>query len=251
MKIRTGDIYRVQHAKYNFCSQFVSGKVLDITCGKYLDFFKSDLLLKNGAKEVLSLDLLNDDQFITSRYLKNKKIVCQIKNKKELDLMDFDIILAFDVLSIVDNSDDILKFISKHLKSNGTSIISIVNDDGCGDDTHDLFTKDLTLFSKNDFEIFLKTYFSRIVFFSQGTIIDKKISKKNMIVKLKIKLRNFFLKSIKYYNFYLKYVQPVQNFFIKSKQNFENKKTQKYVITEYSKIKQPSFLIAMCKNNLN
>ena len=142
MKIRTGDIYRVQYAKYNFCSQFVSGKVLDITCGKYLDFLKSDLLLKNGAKEVLSLDLLNDDQFITSRYLEKKKIVCQIKNKKELDSMDFDLILAFDVLSTVDDFDDTLKFISKHLKSNGTSIISIVNDDGYDDNTHDLFTKE-------------------------------------------------------------------------------------------------------------
>ena len=129
MKIRTSDIYRVQSAKYDFCTQFVSGNVLDITCGNYLDFVKSNLLLKNGAKEVFSLDLLNDDQFIISRRLEKGKIICHMKNKKELDSIHFDTIIAFDVLSTVENFDNILKFISNNLKSNGTSIISIVSDD--------------------------------------------------------------------------------------------------------------------------
>lgn len=247
MKIRTGDIYRVQSAKYNFSSQYVSGKVLDITCGKYLDFLKSDLLLKNGATEVLSLDLLNDDQFIISRRLEKEKIISLVKNKTELDSMDFDTIIAFDVLSTQDNLNNILKFISKNLKINGTSIISIVNDDGLNNNTHDLFTNDLTLFSKNDFEKNLKLYFDHILFFSQGTVIDKKIPNETIMLKLKIKLRNFFLGSIKRYNFYLKYINPIQHFFIKSKQNYENKKMHKYLITKYTKIKQPLFLIAVCK----
>lgn len=249
MKIRTGDIYRVQSAKYNFCSQFVSGKVLDITCGKYLDFLKSDLLLKNGAKEVLSLDLLNDDQFITTRYLEKEKIVCQIKNKKELDSMSFDTILAFDVLSTVDNFDDTLKFISKKLKHNGTIIISIVNDDGYDDNIHDLFTKDLTLFSKNDFEKNLQNYFNTISFFSQGIIISKKMSELRIKTTVKIKLRNFFLKSVNNLNFYLKYIKPIQNYFNTFQQNLAIKKTQKYNITPFNEEKQSLFVIAVCKNS--
>ena len=248
MKIRTSDIYRVQSAKYDFCTQFVSGNVLDITCGKYLDFVKSNLLLKNGAKEVFSLDLLNDDQFIISRRLEKGKIICHMKNKKELDSIHFDTIIAFDVLSTVENFDNILKFISNNLKSNGTSIISIVSDDGLNNNAHDLFTKDLTLLSKIDFEKNLKIFFNDIVFFSQGTVIHNKISDNSIISKLKIKLRNFFLQSIKRYNFYLKYVDPIKHFFIKFNQNLENKKLQRYVITEYIKTKQPLFLIAICKN---
>ena len=116
MKIRTGDIYRVQYAKYNFGSQYVSGKVLDITCGKYLDFLKSDLFLKNGATEVLSLDLLNDDEYVISRHLEHEKIISVVKNKKELDSMEFDTIIAFDVLSTQDNFNNLLKFISKNFK---------------------------------------------------------------------------------------------------------------------------------------
>ena len=38
MKIKTGDIYRLDTTKYKWANQFVTGKVLDITCGKYLSY---------------------------------------------------------------------------------------------------------------------------------------------------------------------------------------------------------------------
>ena len=247
MKIRTDDIYRIQSVKYKSVTSFVSGKVLDITYGKYLDYSKSKLLLKSGTKEVWSFDLLDVEPYLTLRQLNNDRIIYQLKNKDILNSISFDAVLAFNVLSIVDNYNDTLKFISKCLKSDGTAIISIVNDDGYQDNPHDLLTNDLTLFSKNDFEKNLKMYFGSVIFFSQGTVDHKKISDKNMKVVFKIKLRNFFLKSITRLNFYLKYIQPVQSLFVKSKQNIENKKTQRYDVTKFIEAKHPLFLIAICK----
>jgi SAM-dependent methyltransferase len=248
MKIRTDDIYRVQNVKYKYASEFVSGKVLDITYGKYLDYSKSQLLLKKGAKEVWSLDLLDPDQYVILRKLDKDKIVYERKNKNELDSINFDAILAFNIFSILDNAEDYLKFISEHLKNNGVSLISIVNDDGYLDKPHDLLTKDLILFSKTDFEKNLKIYFNNISFFSQGIVIEKEVSEPKIKNTLKIKLRNFFLGSVKRLNFYIKYIQPIQNSFVKSKKNIENKKTQKYEITSYNEETQSMFTIAVCKN---
>lgn len=246
MKIRTGDIYRIQSVKYKYATQFASGKVLDITYGKYLDYVKSELLLKNGAKEIWSLDLLDVEQYLTLRQLDNNKIVYQRKSKDELDLMSFDTILAFNILSIVDDYNDTLKFIFDHLNSNGTAIISIINDDKLLDSDHDLITKDLNLFSKNSFEQTLKSYFNNIVFFSQGTVTfnDKEVDIK---IRLRIKIRNFFLKSVKQYNFYLKPLHSINTLLTNMIRNKENKKTHRYEIIPFHEESKPLFTIARCK----
>ena len=246
MKIRLDDIYREQFAKYNFVSTFTSGKILDITYGKYLDYVKSELLLKNGAKEIWSLDLLDVEQYLTLRQLDNDKIVYQIKSKDELDLMSFDTILAFNILSIVDDYNDTLKFIFDHLNPNGTAIISIINDDGLLDNNHDLITKDLNLFSKNSFEQTLKLYFNSIIFFSQGTVTSNE-KEEHIKNKLRIKIKNFFLKSVKRYNFYLKNLHSINKFFINITRNRENKKTHRYEIIPFHEENKPLFTIAQCK----
>ena len=246
MKIRTGDIYRINMVKYNWANQFVVGKVLDITCGKYLNYAASKLLLENNTDEVWSLDLLDIQQYITLRKLDNEKITYQIKNKKELDLLKFDTILAFDILSFTDNVNEILKFIFDHLNSNCTAIISIINDDRSLNSNHDLITKDLNLFSKNSFEQTLKSYFNNIAFFSQGTVTSN--DKEGCIkIRLRIKIRNFFLKSVKLYNFYFNYLRFISIFLTNMAINKENEKTHKYEIIPFHEESKPLFTIAKCK----
>ena len=73
MKIRTGDIYREQIPRYTLAKKIVSKKILDITYGKYMDYFKSELFLDNEATEIWSLDLLDNEQYLTLRQLNDKK----------------------------------------------------------------------------------------------------------------------------------------------------------------------------------
>lgn len=248
MKIRTSDIYRTEYAKYQYASKLISGKVLDITYGKYLDYTKSKLLLENNCNEVWSLDILDINQYVTLRKLNNDKITVEIKSKKELDSINFDSILGFNIISVTDNIDETLKFIKNHLKHNGIGILSITNDDGCDDNHHDLLSKDLNLFSNTDFQIILKKYFNNVMLISQGNITHQKLSATKVKINLKLKLRNYFLHSIKSLNFYLKYVRPIQNFLTTSKQTFKNEKTQKYDIVHIDDDKKMLFTIAVCKN---
>lgn len=247
MKIRTGDIYRLDMTKYEWANQFVVGKVLDITCGKYLNYSSSTLLLENNADEIWGLDIIDTQQYVTLRKLDKEKIIYKIKNKKELDSLKFDTILAFNILSITENVDETLKFIFKHLMPNGTVIISIVNDDNTLNSNHDLVTKDLNIFSKNDFEETLKSYFNNITFFSQGTVSSKNKKEWGIKIRLRIKIKNLFLKSIESYNFYLKYLQFIHKFFVKKNRSKENRKMHKYEITPFHKEIQPLFTITKCK----
>lgn len=247
MKIRTSDIYRTEIAKYQYASKLISGKILDITYGKYLNYTKSKLLLENGCNEIWSLDLLDLNPYVTLRKLNNDKTTFEIKNKKDLDSISFDAILGFNLLSIVDDVDEHLKFIIDHLKHNGISILSVVNDDGSDDNPHDLLSEDINLFSKVDLENVLKKYFNNVVLFSQGIIFSKKLPSTKIKVTLKLKLRNYFLRSLKNLNFYLKYVRPIQNFLVTSKQTIKNEKIQKYDIVPFNDDKKMLFTIAVCK----
>ena len=95
MKINIGDIYRDQASKYNFVKKFTSEIILDLTYGKYFDFAKSELLLSNGAKEIWSLDLLNDQMSLTLRkHDKQKKVCFEKKCIDDLENIKFDLIIS-------------------------------------------------------------------------------------------------------------------------------------------------------------
>jgi len=247
MKIRTGDIYRIDMPKYKWVNQFVNGKVLDLTCGKYLNYAASKLLLKNNVDEVWSLDFFDIQQYTTLRKLDKDEITYQIKNKKELDVLKFDTILAFNILSITDNVNETLKFISKHLAPTGVAIISIANNDNLPDHPTDLDTKDLNLFSKNNFENMLKSFFNNITFFSQGTITFNDKKEMSVRIKLRIKIKDFFLGSNNRFNFYSKYLRFIHKPIAKVNRNQENKNTQRYEIISFQEESQPMFTIAKCK----
>jgi|APSaa5957512535_1039671.scaffolds.fasta_scaffold24300_4 hypothetical protein len=247
MKIRTGDIYRINLTKYKWVNQFVSGKVLNITCGKYLNYSSSKLLLENNADEVWSHDFLDIQQNNSLRKLHKGKITYQIKNKKELNLLKFNTILAFDILSVTDNVNESLKFIFDHLNYNGTAIISIINDDKSPNNNHDLITKNLNLFTKKELEQMLNSYFSNITFFSQGIITDIEKSIENTRLTFKRKLLNFLLKPIQNQIFYIKYITPMRKRRTKLRHRKEGISSKKYEISPTNEREQPLITIVVCK----
>lgn len=247
MKIRIGDIYRIHLTKCEWAKQFVSGKVLDMSCGKLLSYATSKLLLENNANEVWNLDFLDLKQRVALRKLKNDKIIYQLKDKNELNFLKFDAILALNVLSITDDINETLKFIFDHLNPNGFAIISVINEDESLDSTHDLITKDLNIFSKIELEQNLKLYFNEISFFSQGIIKQKSNEGEKIRTKLRMRIKENLLKSRNRYNFYLNNLRFLHEILSKINQNRENKKIQKYEITEFLTENKPMFTIALCK----
>jgi 2-polyprenyl-3-methyl-5-hydroxy-6-metoxy-1,4-benzoquinol methylase len=247
MKIRIGDIYRIHLTKCEWAKQFVVGKVLDMSCGKLLSYTTSKLLLENNANEVWNLDFLDLQQQVALRKLHNNKMTYQLKDKNELNFSKFDTILALNNLSITDDIDETLKFIFDHLNPNGIAIISVINEDDSVDSSHDLITKDLNIFSKTELEQNLKLYFNNITFFSQGIIRQKYGIEKKFRTKLRMKIKENLLKSRNRYNFYLKNLQFFHKILAKTNQNRENKKIQKYKITEFHAENKPMFTIALCK----
>jgi len=245
MKIRTDDIYRTNIIKYEWVNQFVNGKILDITCGKYLSYASSKLLLENNVTELWSIDILENYESIILRKIKNGKIIFERKNKKEFDLIEFDSILGFNFLSIAENIDESIKFIFNHLKKNGEVILSITNEDKLSDNENDLITKDLNLFTKNILETNLKSYASSIEFFLQGIIgTDYKEKFKN---NSNSKLRKIILKSKKMYNFYFKYLRSSKKKISNINEKIQNKKTYRYKIIAFDQKINPLFTIIKCK----
>jgi len=247
MKIRTGDIYRIEMPKYEWLNRFAHGRILNITFGKYLDYASSKLLLENNVNEIWNLDLLDNQEFVSLRKLNAGKITYELKKKKEIELLKFDIIIAFNILSITDNIDKILKLISQHLEVNGYTVISIVNNDNALNHPTDLITKDINLFTINDFENKLKTLFNQISFFSQGTVTINEKRKENMSMKFRIKIKDFLLGSSNRFNFYSKYLKPIHKPISKINKNAENKITKRYQIISFKENSQPMFTIAKCK----
>jgi len=247
MKIRTGDIYRIEMPKYEWVNQFTHGKILNITFGSYLNHASSKLLLGNNVKEIWNFNLLNNQEFVSLRKLNAGKITYELKNKKEIELLKFDVIIAFNILSITDNIDETLKLISQHLELNGTAIISIINNDNLSNHPTDLITKDINLFSKNDFEKKLKMLFNEISFFSQGTITVNEKREQNISTKFRNKIKDFFLGSSNRFNFYAKYLRPIHEPIWKINKNAENKITKRYQIIPLKDKSKPMFIIARCK----
>ncbi len=246
MKIRTGDIYRINNTKYKWANQFVFGKVLHISCGKYLNYATSKLLLKNNSEEVWNIDILDIQEHITLRKMDKGKIIVQIKNKEELNLIKFDTILAFDVLSVTDNVNETIKFIFEHLNDNGISLISTINDDKLLNSNNDLITKDLNIISKNILQEKLNPYFKNLEFFSHGTVKDNN-KNQNITNNLKNIIKKIILTSNKGYNFYLKYLHIIKKNISIVAKNKEDKKTHRYEIILFDEKIKPLFTIVKCR----
>lgn len=254
MKINIGDIYREQQSNYNFVSEFSSGKILDITFGKYLDFKKSELLFSKKITEIWSLDLLNNDQYLTIRKLdSNKKIIFHKENIEKLKYIKFDSIFSFNLMQLTYDISSLLEIIRNCLSPNGTVIVSILNNNIYLNSNKDSL-------SIINFKQELNSYFSDVVLFSQGSSIQlaqytKKVSsniKSDLLVSKKSLIKHNIKKFFKLNNilqlFYLKNLSPL---FQKYKNLRRKKKFKinpnKYDITPFDEKNSPVSILAVCK----
>ena len=260
MKINIGDIYRDQRSKYDFVSKFSSEKFLDITFGKYFDFTKSELLLSKGVKEVWSLDVLNNDQYLTVRKLNHEQKICfQKKDIKELEHTKFDLIFSFNVMRVTYNINPLLKIIQNCLSPNGIVVISIYNNDVFLNPDNNLNSSKQKLLSTSDFKKTLKLFFSDVSFLSQGDISQIKKFTENIISKnvtlastkslVKHNFKFFFKTNVRLQSFYLKYILPLYLYYKKLRRERKFKiDPRKYEIISYDEQKTPISIIAVCKN---
>lgn len=263
MKIKTGDIYREQIPRYKFASKFASGKILDITYGKFMDYAKSELFLKK-VEEVWSLDLLDKEQFVSLRRINsNREIDFEIKTIKELEHEKFNLIIALNILSISNNINELLEKIVNLITSDGIVIISVLDKTLSMIQREQIDKTRINYFSKIDLEGVLKKYFEDIHFFTQENIPEIKDMndykfkeiKKSKTIKSSIKnlIRRILLQSDKLDIFYLKYLQPRYRAFRGYRYNTVNTIKEndvideKYDIIPYDTKNRSMFIIAECR----
>jgi hypothetical protein len=259
LKINIGDIYRIQKSKYDFISSFSPDKILDITFGKYYDFAKSELLLSKGIKEVWSLDMLNNDQYLTIRKLNDKqKIYFQKKDILELKHTKFDMILSFNSFNETYNINSLLKIIQSYLSSNGVAVISILNNNALLNYKNNLNNDEQELLSVDDFKRNLELLFTDISLYSQGYSVQmKKFTQNASTTKssfvstksfIKYNIKKLFKFNPMFQSFYLKYVHFIYAIYkkIRRERKFKINSTQ-YDIIPYDKQNTPISIIALCK----
>ena len=254
MKINIGDIYRDQASKYNFVKKFTSEIILDLTYGKYFDFAKSELLLSNGAKEIWSLDLLNDQMSLTLRkHDKQKKVCFEKKCIDDLENIKFDLIISFNVMRKTNDIDQILKIVKNHLPSNGIFVISILNNNS------DKISSEQNFFLIDNFKNILNTTFSNTSFFSQGDLIQMKTysqtvsPKNNSLITTKSLMKQNLKKLFKLNKtsqiFYLKYIlSPYQSYKKFRRERKFKIDPKKYEIIPFDDNLKPISIIAVCQN---
>lgn len=253
LKINIGDIYRQQKSKYDFVTQYNPKKILDITYGKFFDYAKSEILLSNGAEEIWSFDLLNNEQYVTIRKFDSEKRITYIKKDiSELYDSKFDVILSFNVMKITKDLKSLLDITNNCISDNGLVIISILNNEIFENNSN----SDNLLLTIDDFQKQLKS-FSLISLFSQGDAIQLKnytnnvLSKNNLVgtkSSIKHSVKKFFKLNEKLTSFYLHYILRLYQFY-KNKRRSKKLKisSTKYEVIPYSDQSTPISIIAVCK----
>lgn len=258
LKINIGDIYREQKSKYDFVTQYNPEKILDITHGKFFDYAKSEILLSNGTKEIWSLDLLNNEQYVTIRKFNDeKKILYSKKNISELTKSKFDVIISFNVMKLTEDLKPLLEITKNCLSENGLSIISILNNEIFENNFNSVSNSQNMLLTTNDFKKQLTCIFSTISLFSQGDAIQLKNYSDNVLSRnrlistkstIKHSVKKFFKSNDKLTSFYLHYILRLYQFY-KNKRRSKKLKipSTKYDVIPFSDQSTPISIIAVCK----
>ena len=174
----SGDIYNEQIARYEFSSDFVSKRVLNITNNRFVDYFSSRLLLKKNVSEIVNLYYHKDKiEYTLRRKEKNNSIEFQVINKSNLlEENSFDAIISFETIQHEKNQSDSLKKNFKLLKKDGVLIISTINKD-ISQVIHNLNRNEINNeLDKLQFLKILKETFSEVNLFSQNFLIYNKIT---------------------------------------------------------------------------
>ena len=158
------NIVKEQEARYKFASKIVTGKVLDISYGKFMAYFGAKILLDGGASEVWNYDI-SDEKSLDVRKHHNGNIQFQHFNKDILDEKFDSIILFESAYAIHDLSSNINNF-SKMLNENGVFVISVFNRE-FNDTYYFSNIKNVEGFTKNQFGMILTNIFHNVTFYSQ------------------------------------------------------------------------------------
>ncbi|MFA5032178.1 MAG: methyltransferase domain-containing protein [bacterium] len=170
--------------RYMFASQYVKDKIVfDAGCGCG---YGSYHLLKSGAKKVTGIDISKETiEYCKSNY-ENKNLEFKVMNAEKLSFPDkvFDVVVSFEVVEHLQNPEMYLSEIKRVLKTDGILIISTPNKKIYTDAVEDWKNPfHIHEYYIDEFDVFLKKYFSEITFWGQdyfeGMIIEKQFLEKN------------------------------------------------------------------------
>lgn len=153
-----------QEARYKFASKIVTGKVLDISYGKFMAYYGAKILLDGGASEVWNYDISNEKSLDVRKY-HNGNIQFQHFNKNMLD-EKFDSIILFESAYMMHDLSSNINNFSQMINDNGVFVISVFNRE-FNDTYYFSNIKNVEGFTKNQFSIMLTNIFPNVTFYSQ------------------------------------------------------------------------------------
>ncbi len=181
------EVYLEHMSRYIFASQFVKNKiVLDIACGSG---YGSDLLLKEGAKKIFSVDISQEAIEYCRKKYKNDKISFIVGDVKQIPVEDdsIDVVVSFETVEHIsfEEQKKFMQEIKRVLKSDGMLIMSTPNTI-VYPKNNPYHIKEL---SPNEFKKLLSGYFKRVNMFFQDDVwssyfLSADVLKNKRVVKL-------------------------------------------------------------------
>lgn len=246
----SSNIIKEQEARYILASKIVTGKVLDISHGRFMAYHGANILLDGGASEVWNYDVF-DEKNIDVRKFHNGRIQFESFNTDILNKKFDSIVLFESAYSTYSFSSNITNF-SKLLNDDGVFIISVFN----GEFDPKTFSniKNIERLTKNQIEMILSKVFSDIIFYSQLLLLKKDVLTpyfryysygkqliRNTLGSLLLKLDK---KSI----FYQSFLQKIISRFDKLSEIFNSKIFDKeYEPILFEESHRPTYFIVICK----
>jgi 2-polyprenyl-3-methyl-5-hydroxy-6-metoxy-1,4-benzoquinol methylase len=252
-EIYKNDIFKEQNNRYNFTKTYSTGKVLDVTMGKFMAYHGAQILLKNGATEVWNNDFLDNNTSCFIRKFNDDKTICFMKIEKNDD-EKFDVILSNQIIQYEKEAQKTIERYVNSLSKNGILIISTYNSKNKLYKNDKTDSRKINGFTKNDFQNLLENHFEKVSIFSQRNITTSDLIGKNTkeisIIKddLRSSLGKMLLRFDKKSIFYKKYLQDSISRIDKSAEKFSDGASDiDYKPSEFKESDNPLFFIAVCK----
>jgi 2-polyprenyl-3-methyl-5-hydroxy-6-metoxy-1,4-benzoquinol methylase len=254
-----GDIYKQQTARYEFASRLVHGRVLDVTYGSFMAYQAAKILLASNVKEIVGLDVINEDIESYSRKLGIDSNIDfePIDRKTGFEDGSFDCIISSEVIQHSAAPDQTIREYYRLLKNDGLLIVSTANKDGFAslyNETHNKW--DDSVFTKDEFIKLLEKTFPNFTLYSQRILSQTELLEKRFrplvtaSTNIRKLLSKILLKFDKHSNFYQRYLQKK----IVKMDSSINKMNQdmldlNYNLIPFQSFHRPLFLIAVCLKN--